>query len=406
MFLLFLIVLSPWNQFMKDPMHTGKTDIVIPDTLEIGWVFNSPTSTPTWNWLQPVIDKEGNIYFSAASHFLSVDSLGNLRWSKYTSHSFACTPAIAGDTVYFTSSEGILFSCDLNGNELWTFSLYHPINSGITISSNGTLYIGDAGQNETGVLYSINPDGTLKWSTVFQNSTGWYTTPALSHEENTVYVTPGNWDLYAVNASDGNIKWSFPSEAAFNTQYSSPSVILHNDSHFVIFGDLGNFSGNSYWYAVKSTDGSEKWRVTCGNSIQNTASYDPNTGIIYLADNDGIIRAVDTMGNLKWTKGFGAVLSDIVIDGEGKIIFGTETGYIYIINGSNGEEIFSMYLGMPYSSTPVIGKNGKVYVIAGSHDLLCLHKKTYINSGIHFIKSEDFNTIKFIVISRQTLILQ
>jgi len=370
-----LMIASVWPQFMHDAQHTGRSPVVVPDSLQISWIYDHPGGI-SWTWAQPVLDDEGNIYYGSGSYFVSVDTGGNLRWSKQTAHVFGGPAAVVGDTVYFACSEGYLAACDLNGTEFWRFPLVHPVNGGPMVGEDGTIYIGDvSSQPNQAVLYAINPDGSQKWSADFDSSDGCYTTPALDRDGKQVYITPGNWYLHAVDAVNGSKIWRYRSSAAFNIQYSSPSVL----GSMIFFGDLGNLSGYAYWYCI-GKDGSLKWRIQTANSIQNTASFGlDNT--IYFGDNDGVLRAVDTLGNLKWQRSFGCDISDPVVDANNRILIGTEGGYLYLLDGSSGSIIQQIYLSHGNLSTPIPGPDGQVYVIGGGGDLICLKGKIGIQEG-------------------------
>lgn len=373
-----MIFLSAWPEFMHDAQHTGRSPVVVQDSLEVGWIYNHPSGS-SWIWAEPVLDDQGNIYYGSGNYFVAVDSSGSQRWSKYTSHVFAGPAAVVGDTVYFGCSEGYLSACHLDGTEIWQFPLVHPMSGGPVIGEGGVIYIGDAYQPNYSRLYAINPDGTQKWVVTFDSSDACYTTPALDPAGDYVYITPGNWYLYAIDASSGDTVWRYRSAASFNVQYSSPSVLDLGTKHRIFFGDLGNLSGYAYWYCIKK-DGSLDWRVQTGNSIQNTASFGSDH-TIYLGDNDGVLRAVDTTGQVKWQKTFGCNISDPTVDGKDQVLVGTENGYLNVLDGANGNTIQQINLGMSNVSTPVIGADGRVYVIAGGGDLVCLRRKIGIAEG-------------------------
>ena len=369
-FLPLLLLGSVWPQFMHDSQNTGRTNIVVQDSLEVYWTYSPPQGGPAWNWSQPVLDNNGNIYYGTGSYFISVDTSGNLRWYRQTQHAYAGPAAVLGDTVYFACSEGSLFAYTTDGTELWSFPMIHPMNGGPTLGPDGTIYIpDDITVEDTAYVYAVNPDGSVKWAAPFDSSNGIYTTPALDPDGSKLYITAGDWYLHALNTSDGSVIWSYPLQSAFNINYSSPSVFEYNGSKYVLCGDLGDWGGTGRWYAVNENGGG-KWIVETNNSIQNTAAFGLD-GSSYLGCNDGTLRKVDVNGNVVWTHNFGNVyVSNPLINGNGDIFVGTDNGF-YILDSSDGSIIWQTSLGGTVSC-PILGPEGQVYVIVGSGNLVCL----------------------------------
>ena len=369
---------SVWPQFMHDPQHSGRTDIVVQEDLGVVWTYYPPQSAPAWMWSQPVLDDNGNIYYPAGNYFISVDPSGNERWNRYTSHTFAGPGAVFGDTVYFACSEGALFAYTTDGNFLWQFPMIHPMNGGPIVDQNGIIYIGDdVTVQDTAYVYAINPDGSQRWATPVDSSNGIYTTPALDPDGDKIYLTTGDWYLHAFSTTDGSIIWNYPLQSNFNINYSSPSVMVYDASKYIFCGDLGSFSGYATWYAVDES-GNLHWNFLTDNSIQHTAAFD-TSGCSYLGSNDGILRKVDINGDTVWTRSFGNFyISNPIIDGAGNVLIGCEDNHLYVLNGADGSILQNITLSGDVAC-PILGSEGEVYVIVGSGNLVCLKNTSGVN---------------------------
>ena len=131
---------------------------------------------------------------------------------------------------------------------------WKSITNGVIFSSpvideSGVVYVGSNDNN----LTAFNADGSIKWTFTTGN---WVdSSPALSKNENTVYV--GSWDnyLYAVNSMDGSLDWSFETSSYVT---SSPAVDLNGR---IYFGSM-----DSIFYAVES-NGSLAWEYFVGQPV-------------------------------------------------------------------------------------------------------------------------------------------
>ena len=161
-------------------------------------------SAPTDNavYTAAAIDAAGNVYFGTltSGRLYSRTAAGALRWT-YTGASVgtSSSPALSPDgrTVYFGGYDSKLHAVDAaTGAGRWTFPLGKEVRaSSPAVDSNGVVYIG----SYDGLLYGVNPDGTLKrtWSTghIVRSS------PAISGT--TLYVGSNDFHLYAFDIGAG-----------------------------------------------------------------------------------------------------------------------------------------------------------------------------------------------------------
>ncbi len=383
-FIVFLLVVSAsgsaWPQYMHDAQNTGKTDIAIQENLEVVWTYNPPQAAPGWLWNQPSLDDNGNIYYAAGYYFVSLDPSGSLRWILQTPHVFMGPPALDNGFVYFPCSAGSLYAYTEAGNLSWAYPMIHPVNGGPTVGEDGTIYIGDSITETvfTSFLYALNPDGSEKWVTTFNNADGFNTAPAIDPDGSKIYVAPGDSYVYSVDVTDGSQLWSYEFNSIMNLIYSSIGVAEFTGEKYILFGDLGNMSGG-HWRFLNG-NGSERWSTSIPNSVQQTAAIDP-AGYFYIASNGSVLKKIDTSGTEIWSRNFSAgYLSNPIIEGTGRVLIGTENGFLHILDQNTGATISSIYLGSDVGS-PIVGENGEVYVIYGNGTLACLSEDLTIEDN-------------------------
>src|SRR5438552_283360 len=224
------------------------------------------------------------------------------------------------------------------------------IDSSPVIDSNGNVYV----QGRSGYLYSLFPNGTLRWKFFTQDwvvggINGIEPSPAID-SNGAIYVGSSDSNLYAI-FSNGILKWKFPTGGPIQ---SSPTI--GNDGTIYIGSNDGNL------YAI-SQNGQLKWKFTTAGPVVSSPAIDSfvdSSGLkatIYVGSGDARLYAISLSGGLKWSfKAAGGILSSPAI-GQGGIVY-TEGG-----DGSlNPTYIF-------YSS-PSIAPDGTIYIGTESEGVL------------------------------------
>lgn len=179
----------------------------------------------------------------------------------------------------------------------WSFDLGGPgTEASPVIGDDGTIYIvGEYPGQPIGVgirnagLFAVTPEGSMKWYFRRDLDIGdvgvaaVYTRSVAIGKDGTVYF--GCWDstLYALNPSDGSMKWKYKS-----TYIGSPVV-----------DNAGNiYTTNDTVFCFSST-GTVKWRFVNDPPIPNT-SLSLGRNAIYSASFGNGVLALDYTGNKKW----------------------------------------------------------------------------------------------------------
>ena len=160
---------------------------------------------------------------SGRSEFSTSGNDGMTRWSFPTGgNKIEDSPTIGADgTIYDADTAGNFYAINPNGTAKWS-PLFQTVqghgcggvpgvNAGAAIGPDGHIYVADEGAQ----LYSLTDNGTsptLNWGPV--QPTGdcahFVTTgaPTLSNDGSTLYVLVSDGKLYALRTSDGNVNWS------------------------------------------------------------------------------------------------------------------------------------------------------------------------------------------------------
>jgi outer membrane protein assembly factor BamB len=180
-------------------------------------------------------------------------------------------------------------------------------------------------------------------------ATSW---PGMTIQNDVVYVAYMNF-VQAVNLSDGSMLWKYPEKA--DTQkvfYAAPAVA---DSVLVV-GDYQNAL-----FGLDPKTGAEKWKFAEGKNRFISSPF--IEGDTILAPNaDHFLYALDLNGNLKWkfeTKA--GIWAQPVTDGK-VVYFPSMDHYLYAVNLTNGSKVWSVDMGGAIVSTPVMSKDGSIFV--------------------------------------------
>lgn len=272
----------------------------------------------------------------------------------------------------------------------WTFAP-DSASGGFTspaVASDGTVYIlsrsGSTGLNEEevigGILYAVNPDGTLKWYNQFENDLWMDASPTIT-ADGTIYVGGGDYSLgtvYALDPGTGSLKWTYETG-----HWLRSSVATGAD------GTIYISAGAEGLFALYPQDGTFKWRFG-GHSDSGDIVLRPEVspmvgsdGAIYVAASIPFeqVYAVTTEGQPKWNYVLDSlgdfpsvVTTSMALGSEGAIYFGANACGAYFdgVNYYNVGYLYALYpdgtlkwkyeLGSDVYTPPVVGPDGTIYI--------------------------------------------
>ena len=301
------------------------------------WVYLLDSSGGTVAKSIPTIDASNNIYFggfdSNNNYLHSINAtVRSFNWKYKVDAAIQCMPIISNNqNIYFGANDGFIYDLSGNGSNPFTspivpmymlnpqhtgLSTYHGpsttpalflsknfaatnlyVSPSIGIASDGTIYIG----SNNGYVHALNPIGlTTKWSVQVNNTTdvnlftspnSMYTTPAIG-QNGTIYIGSNEGYLYALNPTNGSIKWSY------NAGYPLQSSPILDSGGNIYFG-----AGQSV-YSI--ADGGNRfitrWLVpfVTGANVNSSPALGQN-GLLYFGSDDGYLYAVNSLnGLLAW----------------------------------------------------------------------------------------------------------
>jgi outer membrane protein assembly factor BamB len=280
-----------------------------------------PNGTLKWmfeldGWIVscPATDDNGTIYVGDRhGYFYAINSDGTEKWSYRVGNDIFSSPAIGDDgSIYFGNviypTDGYIYALYPNGTLKWTYKTGHVVYSSPAIGEDGTVY---CGSHDT-YLYALYPNnGTLKW----KYKTGdWIRTSPCIGDDGTIYVVSLDGYLHAVNP-DSTLKWKTDVGAG-----TSPTI-----------GQDGTiYAGYSTLYALNPSDGSVKWAFPVGGTMRGGTPCNSIDGTIFVGTSDGgEILAINPDGTLKWRKSIGTCESAPAIGEDGVVYIGSSYEYFY-----------------------------------------------------------------------------
>lgn len=188
----------------------------------------------------PVIDPNGNIYFSSYGNVFSIDKNGIENWNYDLGEYSNCksSPAFNADySSLIIASEKTVYSIStLNGSLNWnyTFNMNADFRSTPAVDDNNIIYIGSHGNGNEGdesTLYALKADGS---GTLWENNLGsdFYSSPTLGNDR-VIYIGSEGFGktedehnrIHALKMSTGERIWS--AQLQSDVLWGSP--ILHNN---------------------------------------------------------------------------------------------------------------------------------------------------------------------------------
>jgi len=254
------------------------------------WRFDCYSHYPT-----PLIGADNTIYIpSGNGSFYAINPDGTLKWKKDLGVTMTLSPNIGLDgTLYFAARNLKLYALSITGNVLWSMAGFW--NQCPALSPAGsTIYA----SGPASCLSAISTSGQIKWKIKIP---GDFWNCFLVDNQGNIYVAPQNYNaaqvIYSFNP-DGSVRWQY--------QYASlgPSLgfITMDKNGFIYFNDAKKGRIISLDYA-----GNFRWEIPA-EPISSGLVCDKEGTIYYCSRNlQNAVVALSSTGIQKWNAVFSKI---------------------------------------------------------------------------------------------------
>ena len=207
----------------------------------------------------------GNAAHTGAYAALAPRQFHHIKWKFPTGDRIVSSPVCSDKVLYFGGDDGNVYAVDAEtGRQIWKRATAGPVSATPAVA-NGAVYVG----SYDGKFYALNAQtGAMKWKfatggerrfeakglhgmqpknqTMADPFDVFLSSPVVAN--GAVYFGSGDGNLYALDASSGELRWKFKTG---DVVHASPAFA----DGVLFFG-----SWDSYFYAVDAKTGKEKWR--------------------------------------------------------------------------------------------------------------------------------------------------
>jgi len=294
-------------------------------------------------------------------------------------------PVLNDDKVFQGTTEGYLYALSLkavnnDSRVVWKVKTRGMVNTQVALSENMVIF----GSNDGSVYCVEESSGKIIWKTdltpVEYKSRKHFSTPLISG--NNVYIGSANKYIYSLDITSGQLNWKFLADDWIR---SKPVKI--NDQLI-----LATLSGHIY---CLSNTGEMIWNKKI-STHPIYADLTDSDDVILITDSNLYLYAIKPDGSVIWKKSILSafenakgerIITDQLSGGtyyqskptasEGRVFFGTPSGFLYANDAETGEEIWKFEMGGAISVGAAIYK-GMVFAgqQGGERFFYCLDART------------------------------
>ena len=365
-------VASKWPSLGGNSQRTGLSEYQGPDAGRVKWKFETAGAVVA----SVTVGVDGRVHAACEDGRLyTLDAEGRLLWTCKMDSAAVSTPTLGPDGSVFVGTErGTLYAIDINGKTRWTCRTGGPIYSSPVVAADGNVLVGSA----DGAVYALTRGGSELWR--FQTKgpgirpTGAiFASPTLG-TDGAVYIA-GLYDpnLYALDASDGSVKWACRFTASGGGPFVSPVVAQDGTIYQALLHD-------THLYAIEPKAGGIVWSVDLAGpdfakladpavrlhgDVWSEPVLGPD-GTIYVSTGDPYLRALQPDGNVKWVKRLGEAGGfTLTADKRGFVYAAGEDGVVYTVSPEGVETGRLALSGLP--GFPVVTADD-LLILADSRD--------------------------------------
>jgi outer membrane protein assembly factor BamB len=291
----------------------------------------------------PVLNKKKLYLITNTGYFYSIDILkGDIYLEKDIQKTSRESIAIDGDKVYVSTTDS--FYCyDLTGNEIWHYNNGNPFMQCTSSPqiANGVVYFA-AGDT----LHAVSAgNGSPVWTYAPSSGFDIVSSPRVSN--GLVYFGGQDQKIYAVNASNGSLKWEY---LTGDKVASSPMV----------YGGMCILGSADYGiYCIDTTsappNGELRWKYPTNDRVGSSPTIHEPTNTVLVGGYDFNLYAIDHVsGLLKWKYPTGSIISSSPVVYGDYVYFNAVDRYLYCVDIRNGSTVWKSFLNGTSESSPMV----------------------------------------------------
>ena len=379
-----------WASDGADTQNTQKSEYSSSFNGGISWMVGI-NSTVVSNL---IIDSMGNVYVATADGIYSYDSEGNLRWIYHSDGRMGNFTGLAigrdviispraGDTLYFVNQNGTRYGYS---NIYQASSLFAPI-----IDANANIYTVSEYQYETS-SYNLVITPYSMWENggdPILISLGNFRPSVSPSVNDDIYVVIGENSIMVIDAN--NNEPIFIKTGSFK---NIRPVIGEGNLIYTILSD------SIVTYRI---DGSQFAPLRITGGAGDNLLIDDDLGILYVTNSKGDLYSYDIITGEENLICDLNITSGILIDGNHNLYFASNN--IFYSIDSEGNVLWKSDLASKITGTPVMNKDGIIYVTSKDNKLFALSDVSLSDPSLEVtVKNigEGENAIITIKINNQT----
>ena len=398
----FTVFEYPSPQWMNDGVDTQnsqKTDHVSSSTGFVAWT-DQINSTVIANI---VVDSEGNLYLATVNGIYSYDGEGSLRWIYHSDGRIGNFSGLAigrdviispraGDTIYLIRNNLDLVN-QTTGEKYGSSNIYQASSIFVpVIDANANIYTVSEYQFE-GQGYNLVITPFKIWENgghPTQISLGNVKPIAAPTVNSDMFVVLGEGNLMIFDAKTGL------SNSIKTGNFKNVRPVIGDGN--IVYTILGN---SIIAYTIDGSQSGSKIPITGGAGDKLLINNELN--LLYATNGDGSLYSYDLFTREETLIFDSKITSGILIDGNNNLLFGCDNLF-YCID-SNGKVLWKSDLGSKIIGTPIINKDGVIYVTSEDNKLFALSHLSLDDSGLEVSAtnaSEGEDVVITIKINNQT----
>ena len=261
------------------------------------------------------------------NHIYALDAeSGELVWSYETGDVIRSTPTESDGVVFAGSNDGYVHALRTEtGEVLWTYNTGMPVQY-TPVLQDGLVYLGAVSEGHYSVHALDAMSGEPAWIAGVPYPYG--AQFAVTVAGGMIYAPGASGELYAMDASTGELAWTFTGDTGADLP---PSVADGS-----VFLTAVNFA-----YGLGEDTGEELWRYSTGRLPARNFQAVVSEGAYYFSPDRHLYALSTETGGYFWSFEADAMIETTPVVADGMVFVGTESGRFHALDVSTGQLVWT-----------------------------------------------------------------